>query len=100
MPSSFSLSVCTFSICLRSWSGETSLPNPCVAEWSVMARYSNPRSRAAKAISSNVSRPSDAVVWACNSPRRSSSVTSSGRSPRAAASSSPRPSRSSGGTHW
>src|SRR5919109_1619117 len=78
MPSSLSLRARTRSICARSWSGETSLPNPCVAEWSVIARYSNPRSRAANAISSSVARPSDAVVWACRPPRRPASLTRSG----------------------
>ena len=46
-----------------------------------MARYFKPRCRAASAISSSVSRPSVSVVWACRSPRISSSSISSGSLP-------------------
>jgi len=67
-------------------------------EWSAMPRYSSPRSAAAAAISSRVARPSEAVVWLWKVPRRFSSSTRRGRSPCSAAASSPRFSRSSGGT--
>ena len=67
-----------------------------LAEWSVMTRYLSPRSSAARAISSFVFLPSEATVWECSSPLTSFSSTSFGSSPLAAASSSPRFSRSSG----
>ena len=100
-PSSRVLSAATSSIRASSASGVTWLPKPCEAEWSVTARYSQPRASAASAICSSVWRPSDSVVWQCRSPRRSSSSTSRGSPapPGVAASSSPRPSRSSGGIH-
>ena len=97
--SSVWLSAATSSIRASSASGVTWSPNPCEAEWSVTARYSQPRLRAVSTISSSVWRPSESVVWQCRSPRRSSSVTRCGSVPLAAASSSPRPSRSSGGIH-
>ena len=74
IPSRLAFSSRTSSIRRSSSSGVTWLPKPCEAEWSVMARYSSPRSRAAAAICSAVWRPSEAVVWLCRSPRRSSSV--------------------------
>src|SRR3954464_191440 len=57
MPSSRSLSSRTRSIWRRSSSGETSLPNPCDAEWSVIAMYERPRSRQASAPHDPPARP-------------------------------------------
>jgi hypothetical protein len=65
-------------------------------EWSAIPKYSKPRSRVALAILSSVSVPSDASVWQCRIPRRSSSVTSFGSFLLSARSISPRPSRNSG----
>ncbi len=73
MPSRRASTSATRSICSRSCAGETSLPKPCEAEWSVIARYSYPSSRAACAISSIVALPSEATVWQCRSPRMSPS---------------------------
>ncbi len=57
-PSSDALSARISSIRSASASGVTWSPNPCEAEWSVTARYSSPRPRAASTICSSVWRPS------------------------------------------
>ena len=53
-PFELRVGLCTRSICRRSCSPETALPKPWLAEWSVIARYSKPRSRAANPISAIV----------------------------------------------
>ena len=67
--------------------------------WSVIAMYSSPASRAARAIVSMSSRPSVAVVCMWRSPRSSIALDEPRQAPASAASISPRFSRNSGGTH-
>ena len=101
MPSSVALSAWISSIRSSSASGDDVVAEPVRGRVVGDREVLEPAPGAAATICSSVCRPSDSVVWQCRSPRMSSSVISCGSPgpPGSAASSSPRPSRSSGGIH-